>query len=111
MATELREPTRKQMQKAIAEYFAKARHLFEGKDAFVPSGANEISCPKCGSAFPGMIYQQRSWRCLWLNCRFTFPEELTPPGPPELAELFTLAKRLRAIATWNNLLYGHRVSI
>ncbi|MDP3947958.1 MAG: hypothetical protein Q8Q41_04710 [bacterium] len=111
MTQELREPTRKQMLEAIAEYFAKARRLFESKDRFVPSGANEISCPKCESASPGMIYQQRSWRCLHFHCKFAFPEELAPPGPQELAELFVLAKRLRAIAVWNNLLYGHGVSI
>lgn len=110
MATELREPTRKQMLKAIAEYFAKARRLFEGKDTFVPSGTNEIRCPKCGSASPSMVYQ-RGWRCLWHHCMFTFPKELTPPSPQELAELFTLAKRLREITAWNELLSRYGISI
>lgn len=110
MTTKLQEPTEEKMLEAIAEYFATARRLFEGTYMFVPSGADQITCPKCGSTSPGVIYHH-GWRCLWQHCNFTFPEKLAPPSPRELAELFMLAKRLRTITVWNELLSRHGISV
>ena len=107
---QVEEPTTEKMLEVIAEYFAKAQRLFGGKEAFAPRGVDEIRCPKCGSTSPGVVYQH-GWRCLWLHCEFTFPKELTPPSPPELAKLFELEKRLRTITVWNKLLSRHGISI
>ena len=55
-----------------------------------------IDCPKC-EAHRGIVWYGNYWACQWSKCGFQFPENLTPPSPKELEELYKTRQKERRI--------------
>jgi hypothetical protein len=47
----------------------------------------QIDCPKCGG-HRSIVWNKSYWACGWFDCKFHFPENLTPPSPRELEEIY-----------------------
>jgi hypothetical protein len=57
---------------------------------------DHIDCPKCG-AHRSIIWNGYSWACQWSKCGFQFPENLMPPSPEELEEIYKARQKERRI--------------
>jgi len=55
-----------------------------------------IDCPKCGG-HRSLTWNKNYWACGWLKCGFHFPENLTPPSPEELEEIYKAKQRERRV--------------
>lgn len=56
---------------------------------------DHIDCPKC-EAHLSIIWNGNSWACQW-SCGFQFPENLMPPSPEELEEIYKARQKERRV--------------
>ena len=64
-----------------------------------------IDCPKCGG-HRSITWRFRDWACHWSKCGFRFPENLTPPSPEELEEIYKEKQRERRTREITEFLKG-----
>ena len=66
---------------------------------------DNIDCPKCG-AHRGIIWNGHRWACQWSKCGFQLPENLAPPGPEELEEIYRIKQKEKRIREVTEFLKG-----
>ncbi len=76
-------PIEQRIMRVVKEYMERMFKLFETCKGV--STDSRIDCPDCGR-HRGVEFRigRGEWMCLWRDCYFTFPKELTPPSPDEL---------------------------
>lgn len=88
------EEMEKKIRKVVKEYMERTLKICRTLHGCTSD--KNIDCPNC-ETYRGIVCEREStpwpyWRrCS--NCDFAFPQELTPPYPGELKELFELKKK------------------
>lgn len=80
-----KEVTEQEIRKVVKEYIERMFKLFRTCKGVTTD--EQIDCPKCGK-YRGIALDRGAWRCLWLDCRYAFPKELTPPTPQQLEKFY-----------------------
>ena len=74
-------PIEQRIKRVVKEYMQRILKLVETCKVAITD--DQIDCPKCGR-YRCIELRPNGWMCIWKDCYFTFPKELTPPSPDEL---------------------------
>lgn len=88
-------PIEERIKRVVKEYMERMFKLFETCKGV--STDSQIDCPDCGRHRGVECCIERGWMCLWGDCYFTFPKELTPPSPDELRDWYYRQKNEKII--------------
>ena len=77
--------TEEEIKRVIKEYIERMFELFKTHHGVTTD--SQIDCPQCGR-YRGISLENGRWRCSWMDCIFTLPEEFIPPTPAELEAFY-----------------------
>ena len=61
-----------------------------------------IDCPQC-DRMRAMECRGGIWQCLWRDCHYVLPSELSPPDQHELKQILQIKRQLDFLARWKHV--------